>query len=151
NLRGVESDDPDERVADLQYRDVCEYAVGHGISTRAILDAECCCREVHTRWIPSAEVERVAPSPIVGVELAMEKLAVLSDANAAKSSLSALVRDYRIWIEKQKADVPAKPKRRNEVGTELLSRATTAASRIEAGIELLKDPTVLDAFRIANK
>ncbi len=151
NLRGLESDDPDERVADLQYRDVCEYAVGHGISTRAILDAECCCREVHTRWIPSAEVERVAPSPIAGVELSMEKLAALSDATAAKSSLSALVTHYRTWIEKQKADVPAKHKRRNEIGTELLSRAATAANRIQAGIELLKDPIVLDAFRIANK
>ena len=88
NLRGLDSDDTDERVADLQYRDVCEYAVGHGISTRAILDAECRCREVHTRWIPSAEVERVAPSLIEGVELAMEKLAVLPDAAAAKSRLS---------------------------------------------------------------
>ena len=31
NLRGLESDDWDERVADLQYRDICEYAVGHGV------------------------------------------------------------------------------------------------------------------------
>src|SRR5262245_1842295 len=91
NLRGLESDDWDERVADLQYRDVCEYAVGHGISTRAVLDARSNCCEVHTRWIPSAEVERVAPSPIEGVELAMEKLAALPDAAAARASLSALV------------------------------------------------------------
>jgi hypothetical protein len=151
NLRGLESDDWDERVADLQYRDVCEYAVGHGISTRAVLDQTCCCREVHTRWIPAAEVERVAPSPMEGVELAMEKLAALPDAAAAKASLSSLVTQYRAWIEKQKANVPAKPKRRNETGTELLSRAVVAANRIEAGITLLQDAQVLDAFRIANK
>lgn len=151
NLRGLESDDWDERVADLQYRDVCEYAVGHGISTRPVLDAKCDCCEVHTRSIPSAEVERVAPSPIEGVELAMEKLATLADAAAARASLSALVTLYRAWIDKQKAHVPAKPKCRNETGGELLSRAVVAANRIEAGIALLQDAQVLDAFRIANK
>jgi hypothetical protein len=151
NLRGLESDEWDERVADLQYRDVCEYAVGHGISTRAVLDHESACREVHTRWIPAAEVERVAPSPIEGVELAMEKLAALPDGAAAKASLSVLVTHYRTWIETQKTDVPAKPKRRNETAGELLSRAGVAANRIEAGIGLLQEAQVLDAFRIANR
>jgi hypothetical protein len=32
NLRGLQSEDWDERVADLQYRDTCEYSVGHGVS-----------------------------------------------------------------------------------------------------------------------
>ncbi|MGH7221603.1 MAG: DISARM system helicase DrmA, partial [Gemmataceae bacterium] len=151
NLRGLESDDWDEQVADLQYRDVCEYAVGHGISTRAVLDDKCNCREVHTRWIPSAEVERVAPAPIEGVELAMEKLAVLPDAEAARAGLSALVTHYRAWIAQQKTNIPAKPKPRHDTGTELLKRATVAADRIEKGISLLQDEQVLDAFRIANK
>lgn len=151
NLRGLESDDWDERVADLQYRDVCEYAVGHGISTRAVLDDRCDCREVHTRWIPSAEVERVAPAPIEGVELAMEKLAALPDAAAANAGLSALVTHYRAWIAKQKANIPAKPRSRHETAIELLKRATIAADRIEKGISLLQDGQVLDAFRIANK
>src|SRR5262249_19630032 len=105
NLRGLESDDWDERVADLQYRDACEYAVGHGIATRAVLDEKFDCREVHTRWIPSAEVERVAPAAIEGVELAMEELARLPDAAAASAKLSALVTHYRAWIERQKANV----------------------------------------------
>jgi hypothetical protein len=151
NLRGLESDDWDERVADLQYRDVCEFAVGHGVSTRAVVDEKCSCREVHTRWIPSAEVERVAPSPIDGVELAMEKLAALAGGAAAKAALSALVTHYRAWIASQQASVPAKPKCRKETGNELLSRAAVAANRIEAGIDLLKDETILGAFRVANK
>jgi hypothetical protein len=151
DLRGLESDDWDERVADLQYRDVCEFAVGHGVSTRAVLDDENACREVHTRWIPAAEVERVAPAPIGGVELSMEKLAELPDAAAAKAGLIALVTHYRTWIGRQQANVPAKRKRRKETATELLSRAGVAANRIEAGIELLEDQKVLEAFRTANK
>src|SRR5205814_9165491 len=83
NLRGLESDDWDERVADLQYRDVCEFAVGHRVSTRAVQDDKCVCAEVHTRWIPAAEVEPVAPARIEGVELARDELAGLPDATAA--------------------------------------------------------------------
>ena len=151
NLRGLESDDWDEQVADLQYADVCEFAVGHGVSTLAVLDDQGDCREVQTRWMPNAEVERVAPAPISGVELGMEKLAALPGAAAMKAGLAALVSQYRSWIEGQKTKVPAKPKRRNETGTELLVRATVAAYRIDAGIELLKEPLVLEAFRTANK
>ena len=151
NLRGLESEDWDERVADLQYRDVCEFAVGHGVSTRAMLDDKCNCRKVHTRWIPSAEVERVAPAVLDGVEQSMEKLAVLSNGAAAIASLSALVANYRAWIESQKASLPAKPKSRWETATELLKRARIAADRIEDGIAQLQDAQVLDAFRLANK
>jgi hypothetical protein len=151
NLRGLESDDWDERVADLQYRDVCEFAVGHGVATRAVPDEEGRCREVHTRWIPAAEVERIAPAPIEGVELRMEKLAQLPDGAGAKAALSALVAHYRSWIARQKVNVPTKPRRRKETVTELLSRAGIAADRIEAGIELLRDGQVLEAFRTANK
>ncbi|HTU90197.1 MAG TPA: DISARM system helicase DrmA, partial [Gemmataceae bacterium] len=151
NLRGLESNDWDERVADLQYRDVCEFAVGHGVSTRALLDDKCDCREIHTRWIPSAEVERVAPAPIEGVELAMEKLAVLPDVSAAKANLSALVSHYRAWMATQKSSIPAKPKARQDTANELLNRARIAADRIEAGIALLEDKQVLEAFRLANK
>jgi hypothetical protein len=151
NLRGLESDDWDERVADVQYRDVCEFAVGHGISTRAVLDDRCDCREVHTRWIPAAEVERIAPAPIEGVELRMEQLAQLPDAATARAKLSALVTHYRAWIDQQKAKVPARPKCRADTAGELVARAKVAAKRIEAGIELLQDGQVLEAFRTANK
>lgn len=47
--------------------------------------------------------------------------------------------------------MPSGPQRRHETGNELLAQANVAANRIEAGIELLKEEMVLDAFRIANK
>ncbi|MGO8903463.1 MAG: helicase, partial [Isosphaeraceae bacterium] len=91
DIRGVAAEqgyassiDPDQRVADLQYRDVCEYAVGHGIATQADVDEQGHCRRVRTCWIPAAEVERIAPASIPSVELRMETLAQLVDATAAK-------------------------------------------------------------------
>ena len=57
NLRGQAADDWDERVADLQYRDVYEYAVGHGIATHAEMNEAGACHAVSTCWVPAAEVE----------------------------------------------------------------------------------------------
>ncbi len=151
NLRGLESGEWDERVADLQYHDACEYAVGHGVATWAEMGSAGDCRTVHTRWIPSAEVERVAPAPIQGVELRMEELAALPDAATASSKLLGLATHYRKWIGEQAANVPAKPKPRKETAQQLLHNAGHAAKRIEAGVKLLADPTAFEAFKTANK
>ena len=157
NFRGLDTDDWDEQVADLQYRDVYEYAVGHGVATNAVLEADALseardiCHEVSTCWIPSAEVERVAPSPIEGVELSMEALAQLTDSADARQKLEPLVTNYRQWISEQRAAIPSGPSKRAQTGKELLDRAEVAAKRIEAGIQLLNDPMALDAFKIANR
>ncbi len=83
NLRSLGSSDWDERVGDLQYRDVCEFAVGHSVATEAVVE-ECHCRLVRTCWIPEAEVERVAPAEIGGVERSMDALAQLAGVEDAK-------------------------------------------------------------------
>lgn len=151
NLRGLETDDWDEQVADLQYRDVYEYAVGHGVATDASLDGDGNCHEVCTRWIPSAQVERVAPSPIPDVELSMEALAQLADGADARRKLEPLITNYRQWISAHRSAIPAGHPSRAQTGTELLNRAEVAAKRIEAGIQLLDDPVALEAFKVANR
>jgi len=148
--RGLDSDDWDERLGDLHYRDVAEYAVGHNVSVRAeTTDGEC--RRVQTEWMPHAAVGRVEPSHIPGVEFGMEALGSLRDAADAKRSLGPLVSVYRDWIEGQREHAQSFSDRRREVADELVSRATRAADRIQAGIDLLEDPDLLDAFRIANR
>lgn len=151
NLRGLATDDRDECIADLQYADVCEYAVGHGVATRATLDPDGHCRLVETRWIPSAEVERVDAAKIPGIELQMENLAKLADVAEAKAKLSGLVVAYRDWIAGQRGKVPDQPKQRNATALDLLHQAEVAAGRIEAGIALLEQSDVFEAFRLANK
>jgi len=151
NLRGLTSDDWDEQVADLQYRDAFEFAVGHGVATRAIVETDGQCRTAETCWIPVAEVERVAPAPIDGVELGMEALAALVDGADASLKLGNLVARYRDWINAQRTEIPANPTSRKDTAEELLKRAEYAAKRIEAGIAQLQDPQALEAFRIANR
>ena len=150
NLHSIESEDWDERVADLQYRDACEYSVGHSVSTEAeIEDGQC--RTVRTHWIPTAEVEKVDPFNPDGLPLEMEQLAKLREGDDAKSQLGGLVTLYKEWIEQQRATIGQFSQRRMETAEELLRRANVAAERIQAGIDLLSDETCLEAFRIANK
>ncbi len=151
NVIGQHTDEWDERVADLQHRDVYEYAVGHGISTHAEVNTEGKCHTVRTSWIPQAEVERVAPSTIPEVELGMEALSQLADAAAAQKALGPFVTQYRQWIDNQKQVFPTLSQKQREMAEELLNRASLAADRIARGIDELSKGNVLIAFRIANK
>ena len=150
NLHGLDSEDWDERLADLHFGDVVEYAVGHNVSTSAhVDDGEC--RRVSTEWMPRTSVDRTVSAPIDQVEFRMETLGAVADGAAAKLLLDPLVQQYRTWIEGQGTLAEGLTGRRKEVAVELVSRATRVADRIQAGIDLLSDPDVLEAFRVANR
>lgn len=149
NLRGFGEGDWDEHVAGLQYRDTCEYAVGHGIATDAVVVSGAC-REVRTTWVPSADVERVDPRKLEGVELGMEALAAAESAHDVQRMAGGIVAAYRAWIDDQRAKAP-KERERAAIAGQLLQRAEAVAARIEQGFAALGDPKVLDAFRLANR
>ena len=129
---GLDSEDWDERVADLHFRDVAEYAVGHNVSTHADI-ADGTCRRVRTEWMPQAGVERVEPSLIDHVEFGMEALGSLTGQVAAKQLLGPLVRQYRDWINSQRSATRDFNGRRRQVADELVRNAERAANRIQAG------------------
>src|SRR5258705_5397661 len=149
NPRGHEHHDADERIADLQYRDALEFAVGHRTSVHGVMTGREC-RAAQTTWMPQCEVERVEPAELKNVELGMEALAAAPDAATLRASLSSLVAEYGKWINEQAAAAP-KEKHRAEVAADLLDAARRAAKRINDGLSLLDDPLVLEAFRLANR
>jgi hypothetical protein len=151
DLSGLDADDVDARIADLHYREVVDWAVGHNVSIDAEGDALAgTCRHLRTCWLPSAFVPRLIPNDIAGVELAMEALAALPNAAAARSAVESLPKLYRDWLDQQQTRLSSLSHRRREVATALLAEARRAAERIEDGITLLADTRVLDAFRLMN-
>jgi hypothetical protein len=150
NLHSLESDDWDERVADLQYRNSFEFSVGHSVSTESVVE-DGVCKIVRTCHLPTAEVEKVAPAKIDWVTLNMETLAFLRDGQDAMEQLGGFASSYESWIEKQKKSLSGLSQRRQEIALELLRRAGLAAKRIRAGIELLAQDDCMEAFRLANK
>lgn len=155
NLRGRDDGtnehvDFDELVADLQYRDCFEFAVGHGVSTTARLDPDRVCRHVETVWIPTAQVEKVVPAADVGLPKEHLEMEFLGQTEDFASILRPLPAAYRQWIEEQSRthfDVAMQ----GDVCAELMREATQAAQRIEDGIEALEDEKTALAFRFANR
>jgi hypothetical protein len=158
DLRGIAfpgETDSDERIADLHYRDVLEFAVGHGVATVAEEEEDGTCRRVRSTWIPLAEVPRVdhADQETIGaVELSMERLGAINDAEDALNCLGGLVSSYRAWIELQASSLSGATitSTQRETGNDLIIFAKTAADRIEKGIQSMADPSCLESFRIAN-
>ena len=152
NLRGRDGNDPDEKVADLQYRDDYEYAVGHNVSAIAIAVANPNggCQEVRTAWIPTADVEKVIATQVKDVEVGIEALAAAPTAEALRNMLNPMVTAYTQWIDEQRVKCPTGQKRL-DVAKDLLDRAGIAKDRIAAGLKALDDPQILDAFQIANR
>ena len=83
DLSGYGSADEDAALADLHYRDVAEYAVGRDISAGWRLEPDGIVRAAFTDHLPQAEVERVEPQKIDGVEFGMEALATLAHGDGA--------------------------------------------------------------------
>lgn len=179
SLAGGLAEEWDEQVADLQFRDVFEYAVGHGISATAEREPGGVCRSVKTTWIPTAEVEKVSPASIADVELNMEALGALTNHAEAQTKLTPLVTHYRTWLNTQSSSCRSRRKeaqtsaerdadesqslltsaatraeleaRHAQTAQDLILAARHSADRIQAGIDALVDPQILDAFRIANR
>jgi hypothetical protein len=139
NRRDEGSHEWDEQVADLQFRERAEYAVGHGVSVTVPRDQEPV-RRVCTTWIPRAEVARVEARKDAGVALEMETLAELADGAAARAALRPLAAAYGGWIADQRArEIPGAA--RAATRDRLMDRAAEARDRIAAGVELLaEDP-----------
>jgi hypothetical protein len=160
DLHGQDSEDWDEKVADLQYCDVVDYAVGHNIAAKASRDAVGFCREVCTAWMPTADVEKVVPRELREVELGMEALAAASSAQVVRDKVGPMLTAYTAWLQQQERQVAARPidkgpkktaKGRKKMADELLTNAGRVLGRIRAGLEALDDPRVFEAFRIANR
>ena len=151
-----DAQDFDARLADLHYREVSSYAVGHNTSGDwAPPDAEGRVTRVFTNPIPIQEVEKLgADLDVAGVERGMGALAEAAlDPKALAGTLDALPADYARWAVGQDVAAAALDgARRREVARECLANVEAARARIAGGIaHLLADPLSREAFAIANR
>lgn len=147
---GMLSKETDERIGDLQYRDVLEYGVGHGVSVKASTDGNVVTK-VNTCWVPTYEVRRVNARSAEGVTVSMKTLADIKSEADVVTHLAELPCAYARWIQEQALIDVGTPERK-EIQEELLRRALVAEKRVEAGIEILKSrEDVREAFCLANR
>ncbi|HZH79422.1 MAG TPA: DISARM system helicase DrmA [Archangium sp.] len=150
NLRGLDGNDEDEKLAAVQYRDCFEFAVGHAVAARSVVGEDGRCREVHTTHVPSALVERLEAYRVPQVELSMEALAAAQNPSEMRALLAQLPVAYAEWIHQQRGAIPTGSP--HEATTRnLFDRAEVCRKRIEGGLDALSDPLVFEAFRLTQK
>jgi hypothetical protein len=150
--------DFDERLADLHYRDVCSYAVGHNTSGDwALPDAERRVTSVFTNPLPTQDVEKLgADLDLPAVECGMEALAkAAGDVAQLDRALSGLPLAYAAWAKAQAILASVgnlEGLKRREIAQKCLADIQTARRRIESGISrLTADATSREAFAIMNR
>lgn len=159
DLSRYRSDDPDDRLADLHYRDAPAYAVGLGVAVCVTPDADGVVRQVATEAMPRAAVERVEPADIPDVTLDMASLADLAggDGQTLAAALQPLITAYAAWSEAEAIKVDRDLKisgadRRRDTAARLISAQGKARDRIAGGIDLLaRDAKARTAFAIMNR
>ncbi|MCA0199882.1 MAG: helicase [Proteobacteria bacterium] len=153
--------DEDTQSAALLYRDVVEYAVGHGVSAMWGAPADGRVESVRTAWMPRAHVKGMSAGGHESLRIFQKRYPdafraswlARSDARAdVTTALGAFVATYETWIEE------TLEKRKNKFEGELafaaernLLRCQTAARRMSAGITTLKENEFAwRAFALAN-
>lgn len=140
-------DDSEVLSQSLLFRDVRDFAVGHGCS----VTWESGTSEptyLKTTYLPTHELLLSNPGGKPDLDLSMTSLAARTDF----SYLHGLVDDYRSWIRSLGEDDPQLGPRDQLMLEEHQRQATKAADRIRNGIDLLdNDPEVAQAFRLMNE
>src|SRR5690606_29249621 len=80
----------------------------------------------------------------------MSDLAGLSSNDPPEKILKPLIEGYREWIKVKSTKVEEVPELLQPVAEKHLELCRESLGRMEKGLELLKDPQILEAFRLAN-
>ena len=153
--------DEDTQSAALLYRDVVEYAVGHGVAAEWEPSPAMCIDRVATTWMPAENVKGMsaAAHPMLDGFLRdypeALKASWLARANARGEAVKALrvfAGMYGHWIsatlEARLADIP---QHMHEAASRNLARCQDACRRMEDGVATLEQyDDAWKAFLLAN-
>ncbi len=151
--------DEDNRISNLIFCDVHEFATGHNCSVKWDCDEKGSCSEIVSTWMPREEVKSISHS---GDFVFQEKIAKTSvgrlSAQAMFESpknlleLSAAVSNaYATWINEQTERISTLDKQFVKQAKTNLERCKSASLRIKEGITYLEEhPDAMKAFQLAN-
>jgi len=158
---GTSAGDEDQRAADLIYRDVEEYTVGHTCSATWDTDASGRVTCVRTEWMPTAKVEKPRETgdsifDCLGEDPGNSPLNAqwLSEAapDALTAALERLCETYEAWIERESSTISLLPEALREQAEIHVDAALVALKRMKAGVELLgHSDDARTAFQLANR
>lgn len=158
---GTAEPDDDQRVAELIYRDVEEYAVGHTCSASWETDGAGQVTCVRTEWMPTARIEkpRETGDPVFDALSAEPDSSPLNarwlseaPADALTAALGRLCDTYGSWIRNESERISHLPEAARGQAEAHVEVAGKALERMKSGVELLgRSPDARTAFQLANR
>ena len=153
--------DEDARSAALLYRDVVEYAVGHGIAAEWEPSPSGCVDRVATTWLPSAIVKGMSAAAHPMLEgffrdhpeaMRAAWLARPDARSEVTAVLGTFVARYNRWIsDTLEARLDQMPQEMREAADINLARCRNACRRMEEGVTTLQQhDAAWQAFVLAN-
>lgn len=142
--------DDEYKSNQLLYRNVHNYAIGHGCGVD--WDDEEPVRCISSAVFPSYEVKPVVPKAIDGVSLSMKDMGNIKQFNSAIEQLSLMCEKYLKWIEKLNSKIDDLSVEYTDTAKRHMDNCMLCYDRMVSGIELLKsDKTVRRAFQWMNE
>ena len=153
--------DADTRSAALLYRDIVEYAVGHGVAAKWEPSLTNRVDRVATTWLPSTNVKGTSAAAHPRLTkflndhpdaLSASWLARADDRQEIIKVLSNFVAEYGNWIDEAlKEGLDEIPEELRDAADLNLTRCREAFQRMRDGVETLeKDNNAWQAFVLAN-
>ena len=160
--QAIRNGDHDALTSALLYRDVHEYATGHGIAAVWSDEFDGAVREVRTAWLPSIEVKGTSAKGSSMLEAALiahprllsaDFLGDASERAAIVEALQAFSDCYGLWIEQVlRARLASFSGNEHSAATLNLRRCAGTLDRINAGIEMLRlNADAFTAFVLSNR
>ena len=141
--------DEDYLSNQLLYRNVHNYAIGHG--TAADWDDNEPVTWIATTTFPKYDIKPIVPSVIDGVSLEMLKMSPLGDFQDSIAELRQLCAKYSEWIDRLERIKNSLEVHYLETAQRHITNCRTCLFRMEHGVNLLeRDATVRTAFQYMN-
>ena len=146
----INTDDDDYDSNQLLYRNVYNYAIGHGCAADWDESAP------KVSWIssavfPSYEIKPIVPSTISGVSLSMREMSSYGDFEGTVRELKLMCTEYRKWIDRLEAEKSKLEDRYVRTAERHIHNCETCLSRMLSGVDLLEEnELVRTAFQYMN-
>ncbi len=146
--------DIEDEILAMQYRNVRNYAQGHGCATNVKIEYGKC-RFVQSEFIPVSEVKQMKPLEVENGERELFSLQYLSKGNRGEiiSRLSAFIDKYQDWLDRQSEYGKREEfKRFGRAVADCLTNISKCIGRLRDGISCLKSNDIAwRSFVLCNK
>lgn len=147
----ININDEDYETNELLYRNIRNYAIGHGCSADwKVNDKKVI--EIYTEVFPSYEIKPIVPNILSEVSLDMYNMSDYTDIKEIVKELEKMCDLYKSWIEDLKKQSKDLEEHYQKTANRHIKNCENCHKRMFEGLELLRsDPVIQKAFQYMNR